>query len=290
MTPQNLNRIIWLASYPKSGNTWVRTFLANYFLGRRKTIGINDLRKFTLSETRQDFYDRAAGGPFKSDTYQGALALRGKVQRLIAAEKEGTHFVKTHSKIGLLDGIPLIAPEVTAAAVYIMRNPFDLVPSYARHVDMSIDKTIEAIAEPENMLVSSSGVVDYLGRWDQHIQSWLKAPGLPMHVLRYEDIHADPRRSFSTLFEFLRTPVNTAHLKRTIEVTRFENLQKQEARDGFVERPKQMKQFFHSGKAGGWRDVLSNEQVAKIYTAFEPALKRFYPELAEETAAIAAKT
>ena len=290
MQSPNLRRIIWLASYPKSGNTWVRTFLANYFLGRRKQIGINELRKFTLSETRQDFYDRAAGGVFKGESSDDALSLRTKVQRLIAAEKEGTHFVKTHSVIDRIGNVALIDPEVTAAAIYIMRNPFDLVPSYSRHVGLSIDKTIEVVAERENLLASPSGIVDYLGRWDEHIASWIEAPGLPRHVMRYEDIHADPKRAFSTLFEFLRTPLNTANLKRTIEATRFENLQKQEERDGFIERPKQMRQFFHSGKAGGWRDALTDTQIAKIHNAFESTLRKYYPELADETASIAARS
>jgi len=285
----NLRRIIWLASYPKSGNTWVRTFLANYFLGRRKPIGINELRKFTLSETRQDFYDRAAGGLFRGENLEESLALRPKVQRLIAAEKDGTHFVKTHSIIDRAGSMPLIDPEVTAAAIYIMRNPFDVVPSYSRHAGVSIDKTIESLSDPDNMLGTTSGIVDCLGRWDDHLNSWIKAPGLPRHVMRYEDIHADPKRAFSTLFEFLRTPVNMANLKRTIEATRFENLQKQEEQDGFVERPKEMEKFFHSGKAGGWRDALTDAQVAKIHTAFEPTLRKYYPEIVEETASIAAR-
>lgn len=289
MVDQNLQRIIWLASYPKSGNTWVRTFLANYFLGRRKAVGINELRKFTLSETRQDFYDRAAGGKFHGETIDDAFSLRPKVQRLIAAEKDGTHFVKTHSIIDQVGDVPLISPQVTAAAIYIMRSPFDVVPSYSRHVGISIDETIKAIQNSENVLASHSGIVDVLGRWDEHASSWLNAPGLPRHVMRYEDIHADPKRAFSTLFEFLRTPVNTAHLKRTIAATQFENLQKQEEQHGFVERPAQMGKFFHSGKVGGWREALTDQQIARLHEAFEPALSKFYPELIEETATIAAR-
>jgi len=289
MQKSDLRRIIWLASYPKSGNTWVRTFLANYFLGRRKAVGINELRKFTLSETRQDFYDRAAGGKFHGEAIDDAFALRTKVQRLIAAEKDGTHFVKTHSIVDKVGNLSLIDPQVTAAAIYIMRNPFDVVPSYARHVGISIDETIDAIQNPENVLASRSGIADVLGRWDTHVAAWLNAPGLPLHVMRYEDIHADPKRAFSTLFEFLRAPVNTAHLKRTISATQFENLQKQEQESGFIERPPRMKQFFHSGKAGGWRETLTETQIAKIHQAFEPALRKYYPEIVDETATIAAR-
>lgn len=283
----DLRRIIWLASYPKSGNTWVRTFLANYFLGRRKPVGINELRRFTLSETRRDFYDRAAGGRFTGETFDDSILLRPKVQRLVAAAKPEPHFVKTHSIIDRVGPIPLIDPGVTAAAVYILRNPFDVVPSYARHTGLSLDASIEALANPKNVLASDNGIFDVLGRWDDHVASWVGAPGLAHIVLRYEDIHANPRKAFERLFAFLKTPVNTAHLKRTIEATRFEKLKKQEETDGFIERPQQMERFFHSGKAGGWREALNDDQVAKLHRAFEPALRRWYPELVDETAGIA---
>lgn len=288
MTP-DLRRIIWLASYPKSGNTWVRTVLANYFLGRRKPVGINELRKFTLSETRQDFYDRAAGGAFRGKTFEDCMAVRPKVQRLIAAAKPEPHFVKTHSIIDKVGPVPLVDPALTAAAVYVMRNPFDVVPSYARHTGLDHDASIDALCNSQNVLSSPSGIYDVLGRWDEHIASWVNAPGLPRHVLRYEDLHINPRKQYEALLGFLRAPVNTAHLKRTIEATQFGNLKKQEQEEGFIERPKEMSAFFHSGKVGGWRETLTEPQIARLHREFEPTLRKYYPEIVEETATIEAR-
>lgn len=285
----SLQRIIWLASYPKSGNTWIRSFLANYFLGRRKEIGINELRQFTLSDVRADFYHRAAGGTYKGATHEDCLKVRPAALRLIAAEREGTHFVKTHHRLDRLAGQPTIPPELTAAAVYVLRNPFDVVLSFARHSGMSLDDTITAMMNPEITTASPAGIYEWLGRWDDHIASWTGAPGLPHVVVRYEDLLADPRKGFMPLFEFLKTPVNTAHLKRTIRATSFEALRKQEDKEGFIERPATMERFFHSGRSGGWRDTLSPKQVARLHNAFEPALRKWYPELVGETGAIAAK-
>ena len=282
----SLQRIIWLASYPKSGNTWIRSFLANYFLGRRREIDINSLREFTLSDIRIDFYQRAVGGGYKAESFEDCLKVRPKALRLIAAEREGTHFVKTHHRLDRIGNQPLIPPELTAAAVYILRNPFDVAPSFARHSGLSLDDAIAGMTNPEMMTASPAGVYEWLGRWDDHIASWTGAPGLPIVTVRYEDLLTDPRKGFLPIFEFLKTPVNTAHLKKTIRATSFDSLRKQEEEKGFIERPATMERFFHSGKSGGWRESLTPAQVARLHTAFEPALRRWYPELVEETAAI----
>ena len=35
--------IVWLASYPKSGNTWLRFFIVSLLLGNKENINFNDL-------------------------------------------------------------------------------------------------------------------------------------------------------------------------------------------------------------------------------------------------------
>jgi hypothetical protein len=285
-----LQRIIWLASFPKSGNTWMRTFLATYFLGDNRNIDINSLREFTLSDARHDFFMRATGGTHPADadvpTYMRA---RVKALRLIAGAREGTHFVKTHQILDQVDGIPLIPPELTAAAIYIMRNPFDIVPSFARHTSASIDDTIAQMTNPANILGSTSGTYDILGRWDDHVASWTQAPGLPLAVVRYEDLLTNPRNGFQPVFDFLKVRPEPAKLKKTIRATSFASLRKQEDEKGFVERPAGMEKFFHSGRAGGWRDVLTDAQVGVLHREFRPALEKWYPELVAETEQIAGR-
>jgi len=92
----DLRRIIWLASYPKSGNTWMRSLLAQYFMPPGQAPDINNLRRFTTADVRQDFFDAANGGPFSGKGAEDWLRVRPRALRLIAASKPGTHFVKTH--------------------------------------------------------------------------------------------------------------------------------------------------------------------------------------------------
>ncbi len=283
----DLQRIVWLASYPKSGNTWVRTFLANYFQPPGQTLDINSLRRFTTADVRSDFFDRAAGGKYRGRTIEDWLAVRPKALKLIAASKSGHHFVKTHCQIARIGEQDLIPPEVTAAAIYIMRNPFDVAPSYARHLGVDIDTVIGRMCEPTAIQASPQNIMEIVGRWDRHIAGWTRAPGLPRHVMRYEDIAADPERAFRDLFRFLRLPVDVDRLRRALEAASFDSLRRQEEEKGFIERPPEMERFFHRGSPGGWREELSPEQVARLRAEFMPALEAWYPELLEETRALA---
>lgn len=284
----SLQRIIWIASFPKSGNTWTRSFLANYFMPKHEAPGINELRRFTTADIRQDFFDRAAGRPFVAKDFDEWLLLRPKALRLIAGSKPGTHFVKTHSQIQRIGPIDLIPAEVTAAAVYVMRNPFDVAPSYARHLGVSLDEAIGMMQNPKALNASESRIFEVIGRWDAHAASWLNAPGLPRHVMRYEDMSADPEKAFRALLGFLKAPVNDGRLRRAIRASSFSAMKSQEEAKGFVERPGHMASFFTKGKSGAWREDLTPAQVGRLREAFLPALERHWPELLDETAEFAA--
>lgn len=281
-------QIVWLASYQKSGNTWMRVLLGNYLSSGDRRLNINELNQFTTGDVRRDFFDAASGGQFSGTTVEDSIVLRPKVQRLIARSKPGHHFVKTHSQVAEIHGTPLISPEVTAAAICIIRNPFDVVPSFARHTGRTIDEMIDAMVDPHAVFRSADGIYEYVGRWDEHVESWLGAPGLPKIALRYEDMLDDTGRELRKVLEFLRIPIQDGKLKRAVRNSTFSELRRQERQQGFEERPAVMESFFHSGKSGGWRDVLSAEQVARIAYEFEDALEKYYPEMKAETDAFAA--
>ena len=286
----DLRRIIWLASYPKSGNTWMRSLLAHYFMPLGKAPDINNLRQFTTGDTRQDFFDAANGGPFRGQGLEDWMRVRGRALRLIAGSKPDHHFVKTHCQTVRIFDQDVIPPELTAAAIYIIRNPFDLAPSLARHQNCDLDLAIERMCNPDTITGTPSGIIDLLGRWDDHIRVWTNAPGLPIHVVRYEDLLHNPGRTMRGLLEkFLKVKVDGPKLARAIKATSFEAMKRQEETLGFAEKPKGMTAFFAKGQAGVWRDDLTPAQVAKLRAAFLPALERWYPEMLKDTGAVAAQ-
>ncbi len=280
--------IIWIGSYPKSGNTWVRSFLGNYFQPTGKDLGINELSSITTSDVRKDWFNKAAGGQFVSSGIEDWLAMRSKVLKLINQSTGANRFVKTHSKIAKIQGHDLIAPAVTAAAICIIRNPFDVAVSFSRHLNVSYDETIGRMCDATSVTSTDNGILEALGRWDDHIQSWTKAPGLPRHVMRYEDMIDNPKAAYKGLLAFLQVRPEYDRLQKTLKETSFKALQAQEEKEGFKEKPPEMKRFFASGKAGGWVDVLTAEQVSRIHSEFKSTIEEFFPEVGEQALAFIA--
>lgn len=286
----DLHRIIWLASYPKSGNTWMRSLLAHYFMPKGAAPDINNLRQFTTGDSRGDFFAAAAGGAYTGKSVEDWVQVRRKALRLIAGSKPNHHFVKTHCQAIEFLGEPLIPNEVTAAAIYILRNPFDVALSYARHASTDVDTAIERMGARENIMGSPNHIYDVLGRWDEHIDTWVQAKGLAVHVVRYEDLLSKPGPTMRQLLQqFLRVKVDAPKLAYAIKSTSFEAMRRQEEKLGFAERPAGMAQFFAKGQAGAWREDMTPAQVARVRELFLPSIERWYPEMIGETAQVAAQ-
>lgn len=174
--------------------------------------------------------------------------------------------IKTHNGLYMDRGHSTINFEVTAGAVYVIRNPLDVAISYAHHSGQSIDEAIERMATKD---AESSGtekaVYEVLGSWSQHVWSWTRRPHHALHVMRYEDMLADPTGTFGALARHLLLNPMKRQLAKAIERSSFSALQAQERANGFRERPANADQnFFREGRAGQWKDVLTPAQVDRI--------------------------
>ena len=282
--------VLWLASYPKSGNTWVRAFLANYLVNADSPVSINELPEFVRGDGPKHYYEEVLGYPIsKPLSPQEAQELRLIVHEKFAYESQNTTIVKTHNAIAYLDDIPTINPKATEGAVYIMRNPLDVVLSYAHHYGQTYDKAIESLASEQNALGGTERqVYQFLGSWSEHVRSWVDAPGLKLHVMRYEDMILDALETFTKLLEFLEFPNEPKRCEKAVQFSSFESLTAQEKSEGFVEaiparehpaflgtdlpqipdtekyKGESRIRFFRAGKLGMWRDEFSSEQVARI--------------------------
>ena len=144
-----MGNIVWLASYPKSGNTWIRAFLANLIANRSDPVPLNDLSHYSEDEARPELFAAVAGKPSVDLSVDEILALRPDVHATIAANARGTRFVKTHNHAGLLDGHPLHNMTVTAGAIYVVRNPLDVAVSMTHHFGLTIDQAIERLGNEQ---------------------------------------------------------------------------------------------------------------------------------------------
>ncbi len=272
-----MGKLVWLASYPKSGNTWVRAFLHNYIANAQTPHSINRLVDFSVSECAMAFF----GTPGETLEPCEVQAKRPTVHEELTRLHEDLVFVKTHNAYLNLCGVPLCTPTVTAGAVYIIRDPRDVALSYAAFTGKSVDEIIDFMAE-EGAANASDGVqvFELLSSWSSHALSWVAAPR--RLLVRYEDLLAAPERGFGRIIRFLGT-ANTApepdRLRRAIEFSSFSILSGQEAKEGYRAGSPSGKNFFRVGKAGGWRDGLTQVQAGKIWAAHGQVMEKFgYPQ------------
>lgn len=258
-------QILWLASFPKSGNTWLRAFLANYLRNGNEPVAINNLSRFVAGDMRAEPYQQISGREANTLSWPEINRLRPQAQRLIAASQPGVVPVKTHSALATIDGIPTIAPEVTFGAIYVVRNPLDVVLSFADHYGLALPRAAQAICFKGLEIPPKPGHIrQVVSDWSTHVRGWLNAPGLHRKLLRYEDMSANPRAAFAEVVDFLRLPRDRKRLKNAVRFSDFREMSRQEQRSGFKEKSRNGERFFRRGRAGAWREQLPAELVALI--------------------------
>lgn len=261
----SLKNIVWLASYPKSGNTWLRIFLANYLLNLEKPVPINQVHRIGIGDAIAKTYAMVNKGVYDPADRRTHLRDRDKVLRRIVANGADMNFVKTHCENGVAFGTQLIPPRYTRAAIYILRDPRDMVLSYARHYGQTPSETIATISRTDNAtLADMRNVEQYLGTWSNHVLSWTRSRKFPVHTMRYEDMHDRAKETFGGLLEFLSVPVEDERLEKAIRFSSFDEVRAQEDRDSFIERSEKTDKFFHTGKTGQWEGNLSDEDLTNL--------------------------
>lgn len=269
-----MNGITWLASYPKSGNTWLRAFLTNLRAGAGSPADINALHAVQFST--RELFDRTCGWKSSELLPEEIAGLRIPMQRALAEQRPDA-LIKTHENFAGHAGRPRFAAEATRVALYVVRNPLDIAISLSHHWNRGIDSAVAFLNNPSARLIFPPGEPEFdqpLGDWSAHVRSWVEAPGLPICVLRYEDLEAEPGATFARAAAAAGCEVSEDVIQRAVWHSRFEELQRQEAAKGFgerlVDRP-----FFRSGRSGGWRQALAPAQISAIVAAHGDLMRRF---------------
>ena len=262
---------VWLASYMKSGNTWTRLLLANFVADSEQAVRINDLREAlpSIYSYDRDWFDRAAGLSSSDFTDDEVEPLRPAALRARAAEAAGRRFCKVHDALhDTAAGEPLLPEDVSAGAVYLVRNPLDVAVSWAFHAGE--EDCSEAVTRMnDRRCVLGGGRSHHLRQrlldWSGHVESWRAAP-FPVLVVRYEDLLADTAGQLARMTRFLglEGAADGRRLRRAAAAADFTRLQEQEARDGFHYRDPRCRRFFRSGRSGDWRRHLSAAQALRV--------------------------
>lgn len=264
-----MKNLVWLASYPKSGNTWVRAFLTAYQADPGLLLDLNHLDASAHAADRS-LFDRVAGFA-ASDLLPAEIdALRPAVYRSLAGEASEPVFFKVHECWRRTqEGEALFPAEATRLAVYIVRNPLAVAPSVAAHYGLTLDQAVEQLASEEFQIAKPGAKLPQqlpqpVGSWSTNVASWLEQHEVPVHRVRYEDLHAQPAEQFRALLAAAGLPVDEGRLRWALEQSRFDRLQAAEAAQGFRERLATSERFFRRGRPDSWRDELTAAQIRRV--------------------------
>ncbi len=275
-----MKNIVWLASYPKSGNTWFRMFLANYLANVESSLLFSDITDASIASSAVDFEEQIGLNPFELTPDEVDL-YRPELYRVLSDENpRGIQYKKVHDAyIRNEKDIPLFPAEVSRAAVYFVRNPLDVCVSYANYSASNVAKTVNLILNKEASLAGQKcgQLRQILLSWQEHYFSWSKQQQIPVCVVRYEDMKRTPMEAFGRIICFLGLEYNEERLYRAIVNSDFKLLQQMEKEGGFKEKIQKCESFFWKGTIGNYENYLSEEQIQSIINAnFEAMLELGY--------------
>ena len=271
--------ITWIASYPKSGNTWMKLFLKSYFSSEKKSFSINsksddffNVETFPVSKKFNELnidYKNFANIAKNWINMQSLINLNNK-----------NNYIKTHNAMCSINNHDFTDNENTLGAIYIVRDPRDIAVSYSAFLDLKLDETIDFMLSPscfeEDIFENVRYKKSIMGNWAYHYKSWKNYNAREVIIIKYEDMLNDPKMTFLKVLSFLNkidnVKINKQKMTKAIDQTTFKNLQELEEKEGFDENPSN-RSFFRKGKKGEWKKILDKNQQQRIEKEFKNEMK-----------------
>ncbi len=272
-----MKKNIFLASYPKSGNTWLRSIIVNFY-NSGKDFRLTDLKSIPLLSIKKHFddFDNKIYYDNNKLDYDWLSQNIIKCQILLNKKINYLNIFKTHS----VRHKNFTNETVNAGFIYIVRDPRDVVVSLKNFSGKKIDEIINELLFSKSLMISTNGAQELLSTWELHIKSWLNYSNVPRLIIRYEDLKKNPIdiilniKNFLNKIHSLNIYFSENDINRIIENTNFNTLKKLEKNNGFDEASKHSI-FFRSGETHQWKDILSSEQINLIEKNLQSTMRYF---------------
>ena len=262
--------ISWIASYPKSGNTFIRSFLASYFFSDTGKFDFdllyNILQFPSLKFSKTDLFS-------KKDAAQNWIYN----QNFFFNNKDT--FLKTHNTLIEFEGYKFTSPKQTRGAIYIVRDPRNVVLSMSHHYSLTYEESFKKMINSEASLLEKTFNNDhsnftFLGSWSNHYKSWRDNNEFKVLFLKYEDFEENAEKEFKKILSFIyelkneKFIINDEKFSNALKSTNFTNLKNKENIYGFEEsiysdKGKKLN-FFNFGFQNKWQKKLPHDIVKKI--------------------------
>ena len=277
--------IIWLTSYPKSGNTWVRFFILSLLLGNKMEINLNHLKNIEQFPSKSQFVGLKLDLKNLREVAKNWITVQNKINL-----SKKVRFYKTHNTFCQIDKNSFTNHKNTLGAIYIVRDPRNVITSVKNHFNhnsyeetknfMFDEKRVVLLARP-NFNRRDYSLPQIIGSWQTHYKTW-KIMNKNFLLIKYENLINTPNSEFKKIANYLerlfKTKFTNEQIERAINSSSFDKLQKMEEKKGFIESVEnkqtgEKNKFFYLGPKNDWTKILDKEIADEISSRFEPEMK-----------------
>jgi len=277
--------IIWIASYPKSGNTWIRALLSSYLHSNDGVFKFDLLKyipPFPSKKTLQHFTNDFSDIKKVSDQWIAAQ------DRITLFSENKDIFLKTHSALCTFENNPFTNKNNTKAVIYVVRDPRNVITSLSHHYSLNIEESYKFMINKNKIIAGDNwgtenfGISSILGSWSDHYKSWNDIKFAPILIIKYENLIKDTEGTFvkiiNFLQEFIEVKIENKKILKTVNSCNFKNLVRMEKVQDFKEavyskNNNEKLNFFNLGKKNNWEKLLSAEIEKKLRTVFHKEMK-----------------
>ncbi len=286
--------IFFIASYPKSGNTLMRLILSSLFFTSDGIVNIKNIKNINLLENIKllDMIKNINKKDFQNledinTLYKYHLRIKEKNN---LGFNEDFSFFKTHHILSSLNGKNYVTPEFVRGIIYLMRDPRDVVVSWANHTNISLSKSVNAInnfygcigwqKHPRSVLPDHINPSVWVSSWKDHVESWTKNNmNVPTLIVKFEDLISKKETVIHTIINFFKDNYGIKILnkeekiKNIIKTSSFDKLKIIEENEGFDERLAGV--FFNKGQSNQWKKILTPVQIKNIEDVSKKVMQEY---------------
>ena len=276
--------IIWIASYPKSGNTWLRSLISSYYFSEDGLFNQNSLPLIQQFPQKKYFKSFNYNPEIVTDTAKFWISA----QKIINKDKK-VKFFKTHNALSAINNSKFTDKKNTIGCIYVVRDPRNVITSIQNHYEMTKEESLNFMLNESKFIYDYSIKNDYsnfqfISSWAKNYQSWLNQKIFSVILIKYEDLIKDTFETFKKVIEFIelitksQKAYNEEKAKISIQSTTFEKMKKIERNDGFIEsvlskNENQKIPFFHLGPRNNWENIFDENYQKKLNLTFKQNLK-----------------